>query len=68
MNINTMKLFRLKDAVEILGVPYYRLWRAVDSGIVAPIRVGTMHLLTDKNIQELRKHFEAKQKGRNERS
>ena len=53
-----MTLYSVREAAELIGVTYKRLWYAVRVGdIKESHRVGRYRLFDDYDIVEIRRHF-----------
>ena len=57
-----MKVYCLKDAAELLGVSYHRLYYALLLGVIHPMRSGRIRLLTQKDMDVLKEHFAIREK------
>jgi len=47
---NKTKLYTLRDAADEIGTSYWKVYRAITSDKVSPLRSGSIRLLTEKKV------------------
>jgi hypothetical protein len=58
------RYYSLAEAKDLLAVSYDRVWYACVTGKINPKIVGRTRLLTDRDIEKLRKFFERRKDGK----
>lgn len=59
--MKSKQFYSMPEIVESLGVPYHRIYRAVITNAVNPIRSGRSRIFTAADLLALRRYFAARE-------
>ena len=60
MKTEQQNLYTIQETADKFDVHYLQVYRAIIAGVTQPLKSKRSRLLTDDNLNDLRKHFEEK--------